>query len=560
METQDYDVITSFLGDWGPFQRTVFFLLSCSIIPNGYVGLSMVFLADTPLHYCRVPTGNGSGLALNQSLIPSVAFDGTLTLSRCTRFKWKRDGQVNETEECLQGWEYSKERYISTIVTEWDLVCKEDWKVPFTTSVFFFGVLTGSFFSGQFSDRYGRKKILFVTMALQTIFSLLQVISVTWEMFCVLFFFVGLGQISNYVSAFVLGNEIFSKSTRIAYSTLGVCVFYSLGYVVLPLFAYFIRDWRMLLLAISLPGILYIPLWWFIPESPRWLLSQGRMHEAEAILRAAAIKNGVTPPEVIFNQEESLELMNRNIKKKKHLYTYFDLIRTTNIRNLTILNCLIWMMITIGYFGISLNTSNMSGDPYINCFISAVTEVVAYIAAWVILRYVPRRIALSLPLLLSGSMLLLMQFIPDEYQILSIILAMTGKFGVTVAFSVVYVYSAELFPTVVRNMGIGAASMSSRIGGIISPYFAYIGTYNKILPYILMGGITMAIGIFSLLLPETQGVTLPEKMEDVQQLHCILRTLKENLQVLEKKHTNKTLQIQQSNDPGLMSVALQLIA
>lgn len=44
-------------------------------------------------------------------------------------------------------------------------------------------------------------------MAVQTVFSLVQVMSVSWEMFCVLFYIVGLGQISNYVAAFVLGAD-----------------------------------------------------------------------------------------------------------------------------------------------------------------------------------------------------------------------------------------------------------------------------------------------------------------------------------------------------------------
>lgn len=57
---------------------------------------------------------------------------------------------------------------------------------------------------------------------------------------------------------------------------------------------------------------------------------------------------------------------------------------------------------------------------------------------------------------------------------------MLGKFGITSAFSMVYVYTAELYPTVVRNMGVGASSMASRLGSILSPYFVYLGKLTRL--------------------------------------------------------------------------------
>lgn len=59
-----------------------------------------------------------------------------------------------------------------------------------------------------FLSRFGRKNVLFLTMGMQTGFSFLQVFSVNFEMFTVLFVLVGMGQISNYVAAFVLGMDI----------------------------------------------------------------------------------------------------------------------------------------------------------------------------------------------------------------------------------------------------------------------------------------------------------------------------------------------------------------
>lgn len=64
---------------------------------------------------------------------------------------------------------------------------------------------------------------------------------------------------------------------------------------------------------------------------------------------------------------------------------------------------------------------------------------------------------------------------------MSIALVMLGKFGVTSAFSMLYVFTAELYPTLVRNMAVGITSMASRVGSIIAPYFVYLGEIPLVL-------------------------------------------------------------------------------
>ncbi|MCJ8735691.1 hypothetical protein PDJAM_G00250280 [Pangasius djambal] len=486
MASLDYDEVTAFLGEWGPFQLSIFLLLSLSIVPNGYSGMAMVFLADTPDFHCRSPHLNGS--AANASQAESGARD---TTSSCEQ-------RVNgSSEPCVSGWEYSTERYRNTVVTEWDLVCGDAWKVPFTLSIFFVGVLSGSFISGELSDRFGRKTVLFATMATQLVCSLLQVISVNWEMFAIFFCLTGFGQNSNYMAAFVLG-KVRTAGEKFASG------FFCAG------------SWRILLTALSLPALLYIPLWWFIPESPRWLLSKGRVQEAEDIIRAAARKNGITPPEVIFKDSE---LIKSESESSGVSYTYMDLIRTQKMRSVTLLNSVVWFTITISYFGLCLSTPNMNGDPYLNCLFSALTEVAAYVLTWLLIKVVPRRALITGPLLSGGLVLLLIPAVPPDYGSMTVVLAMVGKLGVTAAFSVLYISTAEQFPTVVRGMGMGICSMCSKIGSTISPFFPYFGHYDQVLPYILMGVLTLIAGLLSILMPETRGIPLPEAISQVQSLN-----------------------------------------
>lgn len=51
-----------------------------------------------------------------------------------------------------------------------------------------------------------------------------------------------------------------------------------------------------------------------------------------------------------------------------------------------------------------------------------------------------------------------------------IVLAMMGKMAITSSYGTVYVFSAEQFPTVIRNVGIGASSTFARVGGILAPF------------------------------------------------------------------------------------------
>ena len=66
------------------------------------------------------------------------------------------------------------------------------------------------------------------------------------------------------------------------------------------------------------------------------------------------------------------------------------------------------------------------------------------------------------------------------------VVAFTGKMGVSTSNGFVYVYFTELFPTVVRNMGLGIASTAGRIGGIICPYVIYLGKCFMILSVVVI--------------------------------------------------------------------------
>uniref|UniRef100_A0A3Q2PHF6 Solute carrier family 22 member 4 n=1 Tax=Fundulus heteroclitus TaxID=8078 RepID=A0A3Q2PHF6_FUNHE len=488
---RDYDTMTSFLGSFGPFQRRIFLALAISILPNGFTGIYIVFVGATPTHECHVPENNSISNIWRNVTIPLETVDGVTKRSSCWRLNLETvrnysqqnfipnvDVNVSEIphERCLDGWTYSKEDYQSTIVSDWDLVCDEAYKAPLTTSIHYVGVLIGTMVSGQMSDRFGRKPILFIMMALQTIAITAQIFSPSWEIFTFIFALVGAGGFSNYTIAFVLG--MLFKPKHKENKNNAVCLFRLLS------------------------------------ESPRWLLSQGRVEEAEAILRKAAKLNSIEVPQDIFSPAEIEDDLSKSDEKTNPLV----ILKSCNIASITLLCASLWMIITISYYALLLNTSNLHGDPYLNCFLSAVTEVPAYIIALLLLRFCSRHLCQSSTLFLGGIMILCVRLIPIDLPIVAVLLEMFGKFGVTAAFCVVYSVTSELFPTVIRNTAMGCCSMAARIATIISPFIIYLGKYYKALPYIVMGVLAISGGIICFLLPETYGRALPETIPQMQQI------------------------------------------
>ncbi|XP_070557279.1 organic cation transporter protein-like [Ptychodera flava] len=90
---------------------------------------------------------------------------------------------------------------------------------------------------------------------------------------------------------------------------------------------------------------------------------------------------------------------------------------------------------------------------------------------------------------------------------------MVAKLCIAATFTIVYLYAAEIYPTVVRNAGMGMSSMSARVGSIISPYVILLDVILAPMPFVVMGVTSMISGLLALL-PETKNKKLPEKLRE----------------------------------------------
>ena len=97
-------------------------------------------------------------------------------------------------------------------------------------------------------------------------------------------------------------------------------------------------------------------------------------------------------------------------------------------------------------------------------------------------------------------------------------LSLIGKFSSSVVFLIVYLYTAEIYPTQLRGLGLALTATMARIGGFIAPYIAGIGVTSSKTPFLIFGGSALVGGLAAALLPETRGERLPETVQDVEEI------------------------------------------
>lgn len=85
-------------------------------------------------------------------------------------------------------------------------------------------------------------------------------------------------------------------------------------------------------------------------------------------------------------------------------------------------------------------------------------------------------------------------------------------------FQLIFLYTAELFPTLIRNTALGFSSTASGIGSIGAPFIIGLG---DIIPLIIMGCLAILGGLTGIFLPETLGLPLPSTIEEV--FRCIIK-------------------------------------
>ncbi|XP_071542407.1 organic cation transporter protein-like isoform X2 [Panulirus ornatus] len=542
--SQAFQSLLRMVGDNGPWQWRIFAITSYCGVFTAFHNLAAAFLAATPEHWCKVPglQNLSTTYDLRNISIPWVDGGDQGQYSSCSYYDrdWPElvasgvlEGETlpqlptNITTKNCDHWIYDHSIYKTTVVEEWDLVCGSKYLMSLVQSTFMAGVLVGALILSELSDKYGRRTISLVSAVGLLVASVSITFTTHYVVFLILRFLVAAFGSGLFLPNFVILMEVVGPDGRTVMGML-YQVFFAVGFMVLPLIAYFVRQWRNLQLCISVPSALLLLYYWILPESPRWLMMKGRHQKGIDILKKAAKVNGKSLP-----PQEEIDAIVANIEKERinsghteenvwrRFFRFFKsiitLLRTPNMRRRCLIIFFAWFVVSMVYYGLTFSGGNINASAYILVFLSGVVEIPSYIlVAWTLKRY-GRRLNLCVLFVICGASCLLILAVPKELVWLNVTLASLGKFFDSAAFGVAYIYSAELVPTGVRNVAVGTSSVCARIGSALAPFIVdLLGELHYAVPSTVFGLLSIAAGLLTLLLPETSKTRLPETVEEVE--------------------------------------------
>ncbi|XP_055898791.1 organic cation transporter protein-like [Biomphalaria glabrata] len=562
-----YDEVIQLTGEFGPYQKKIFLLTCLPALSTAIQTMITIFILAVPDYRCAIPgldndtykiDSDDHWALLNYTIIWSDADPDN------ANNKWgsgqchvianrtakdletaHRDVTYSNTTETCHSWTYDKSFFSGTYISEHNWVCQDMELRSHVNMIYMAGVLTGSLISGLVSDRFGRKKALLVSIVAQVASSISLAFAPNFITLAVLRFFTGIGDIGIYMCCFVLAIELVGPVWRAQVGVL-ITYFWCAGLFVLNGAAYAIRDWKILQLVLSCPTFLLFIIWWFMPESPRWLLNRGKLQEARVILDKIASANKTTLPESIVDVE----------KEGNSTGKFIDIFKYSVLALRALIVFINWFGVTLVFYGLTFNVATLGGDIYLNFFLSSVVETLGYTLCLLAIPRIGRKRFHCLAMFLSGGACLsfvIPAFLKTKEPWVSIFLSSVGKFGASGGYATMFVMTAELFPTQLRNRMVGTCSMVARIAGMVSPYIADLGVIvggstGSALPFLVFGSCGIITAILTLFLPETLNQKLPETVEEAinfgrfpkdKTLEILSQTTVFNSQGLEKFTTPK---------------------
>lgn len=372
------------------------------------------------------------------------------------------------------------------------------------------GMAVGAVMWGTIADRIGRKQAFAWTLLIFSIFTIAGAMTNDLSWFVLFRFLAGIGLGGCVPVDYALVGEFTPAKHRGRVLTamdgwwpIGAAL---AGFVSALLVGVW-GDWRLPLLAMILPALLVFAVRLFVPESPMYLIRQGRTEEARRIIDGMVARTGAAPREYVLipgTESSSLTLGSLVVQLRRVWAHSWRITTVAWVMFLAVMTvyyiALQWMphfLIEAGYeqSRAFITSAGMAGVGLVGVLISTV-----------LVEATGRKALLAVSAPVATALLVGLALVMD---VPSLVLVMVLGFGliIQIAIPVLYTYVSELYPTEMRGSGFGWASTVSRIGagvgpllfvGWLQPWLGLAGAFT-----VCLVGVAAAVVVMLRLAPDT---------------------------------------------------------
>jgi MFS transporter, putative metabolite transport protein len=405
--------------------------------------------------------------------------------------------------EGLDGYDLGIISVIVVLITK-DLGITPGW-VGLIGASSLLGIFFGAPVFGYLTDRFGRRRLFTLDLALFLAAGVLQAFAQeAWQLFA-LRLVLGLAIGAEYaIGAPMLAEFVPARGRGFRLALLEVCWY--VGFLVSVLVGYGLLalgvHWRWILATSAVPALVTLALRVGLPESPRWLLSRGRTEEARRIV------SRYLGGDAYFDLEDFAG----ESRQRAGLATLF----APGLRGRTIFVCTFWACLVAPYFAIFtfapqvLTSLDLSSERAGTIATNGLAALGAVAGLFIVERFGRRQMLIG-PFWISAAALFVVGFWSHAPAAVIVVSFGVYAFVNAVSGDLTAVYPAEVFPTDVRTSGVGLASAASRIGAAIGTWLLPVGIASiGTGACLVIGGVVCVAGalVSHAMAPETTGRSL----------------------------------------------------
>lgn len=343
-----------------------------------------------------------------------------------------------------------------SFVTKYFNLNHDQW--GWTVSSALLGTIVGSLFAGFPADKLGRRNSLFVTSVLYLVSSIGCALAPVWDVLVLSRFVGGIGVgLASVLSPMYIA-EIAPPKLRgrlVAIAQLNIVIGIVVAYFSNDTLIAFENNWRWMFGVEGIPSLLFFSLLFFVPKSPRWLVSKEKDEEAKSVL-VSLLKDEKKAISVLDEIKESLKQKSVNFKilfHKHYRYITWLVFLMASFNQLTGINVFIYYAPRIFQM-----TGLSEKEAIWQTFISVgVTNLIFTILAMFVIDRFGRKALMyigSIGLLFSLSMMSMTYFSKnfDQYSVMIYLICFIASFAFSQG-AVCWVFMSEVFPNQLRNHG-----------------------------------------------------------------------------------------------------------